>query len=206
MRPRALVAKTTARSRLPVVEIFDFPLWYRPKPSKKQPTRSGTRGAQSPRMGKEYDLRTRTMRFALDVRVVCRQLPDSYEGHHVRGQLFRAATAVAANYRAACRGRSKLDFIAKLGIAIEEADETDFWLDFGVQSLLLKSGTEVSLRKEADELLKIFIKSQITARENIERAEEEAKRRGKKAVPIATTGAVTLMMLVLQYLIFRIYY
>jgi len=69
------------------------------------------------------------MAFALEVLRFCRRMPPSPEGWHVRGQLFRAGTGVASNYRAACRGKSKADFIAKLGTVIEEADESDFWLE-----------------------------------------------------------------------------
>ena len=70
-------------------------------------------------MAKAYDLRQRTMAFALEVLRFCRRMPPSPEGWHVRGQLFRAGTGVASNYRAACRGKSKADFIAKLGTVIE---------------------------------------------------------------------------------------
>ena len=122
----------------------------------------------------EYDLAERTMRFALDVTVLCRQFPDNPEGRHVRGQLFRAASGLAANYRAACRGRSKRDFVAKLGTAVEEGDEADFWLDFGVRAGLLTRGTEAKLRREADELVRILVKSRATARENLRKAKRTA--------------------------------
>jgi four helix bundle protein len=137
-------------------------------------------------MGQEYDLRDRTMRFALSVGRLCGQFPVSYEGHHVRGQLFRAGTGMAANYRAACRARSKPDFIAKLGTAIEEGDEADFWMDFAAQAGLLRGGVESPLRKEADELIRILIQSQLTARRNM----------SKTAVRI---GTVLLTVLVVEY-------
>jgi len=117
-------------------------------------------------MGKERDLRERTMRFALDVIVFGRQLPDDLEGRHLRGQLLRAGTGVAANYRSACRGRSRADFIAKLGIAIEESDETEFWLDLIARARLIPAGAEAALRQEAYELVAIFTQSQKTARAN----------------------------------------
>jgi four helix bundle protein len=136
-----------------------------------------------PFMGKEYDLRDRTMTFALHVSKLCTQFADIYEGRHVRGQLFRAASGLAANYRAACRARSKPDFIAKLGNAIEEGDEADFWMEFGVRAGLLERGLESALRKEADELVRILIQSQITARENMEKERVERTRRGSNEQP-----------------------
>ena len=115
-------------------------------------------------MGKERDLRERTMEFGLAVLRYCRSIPDSPEGRHVRGQLLRAGTGVASNYRAACRGRSRADFIAKLGTVIEEADESDFWLDLSVRAQLLSADAAKPLRVEAGELIAIFTQSQKTAR------------------------------------------
>jgi hypothetical protein len=103
-------------------------------------------------MGKETDLRRRTMTFAVAVSDLCELLPRTFKGNHVAGQLFRASSAVAANYRAACRARSRPDFIAKLGIVIEESDESDF--------------AERPIRIEANELIAIFTQSQKTARNN----------------------------------------
>ena len=120
-------------------------------------------------MDKYANLKKRTMKFALDVTRFCRTLPrNNYEGWHV--QLFRAATGTAANYRAACRFKSQPDFISKIGSAIEEADESDFWLEFCVEAGLTKPGVETRLRSEADELLAIFHQSRATARANLEAA------------------------------------
>ena len=105
------------------------------------------------------------MQFALAVSDLCESLPNTFKGRHVAGQLFRAGTAVAANYRAACRGKSKADFIAKLGTVIEEADECDFWLEFAAESKLLKP--QPALRGESGELVAIFTQSQKTARSNM---------------------------------------
>ena len=79
-------------------------------------------------------------------------------------QLFRSATSVAANYRAAGRARSKAEFISKLSIVVEEADETLFWLELLEESKLCKNP---ELKKEAAELLYIFSASRKTARENL---------------------------------------
>ncbi|MCB0293056.1 MAG: four helix bundle protein, partial [Calditrichaeota bacterium] len=67
--------------------------------------------------------------FALNVIRLTRQLPNTREGRLIGDQLFRSGTSVAANYRAACRARSKAEFLAKLGVVEEEADETLFWLE-----------------------------------------------------------------------------
>ena len=115
-------------------------------------------------MGKERDLRGRTMRFALDVMKFGRRLPETLEGRHIRGQLFRAATGTAAAYRAACRGKSKADSIAKLGIAVEESDEAEFWLEFTGRAELLERGLERPLQREAGELVAILTQSVKTAK------------------------------------------
>ena len=117
-------------------------------------------------MGRERDLKQRTMRFALDVMGFGRLLPENLEGRHIRSQLFRAGTSVAANYRAACQGQSRADFIAKLGIAIEESDEAEFWLELIARSNLVPPGSETALRQEAHELTAILIQSRKTARAN----------------------------------------
>lgn len=109
------------------------------------------------------------MAFAAGVSDLCELLPQTYKGKHVAGQVFRAGTAVASNYRSACRARSKPDFIAKLGIVIEEADETDFWLEFAVTGNLLKPGVEQRLRVEANELVAIFTQAQKTAKASLGR-------------------------------------
>jgi four helix bundle protein len=80
-------------------------------------------------------LKDRTKRFALALIRLCRIVQSSQEGRIIARQLLRSATSVAANYRAVCRSRSRADFISKLGIVLEESDESLFWLE-----LLLDSG------------------------------------------------------------------
>ena len=75
------------------------------------------------------ELRTRTMRFAVRVVRFCRALPDTWEARRIGGQLIDAGTSVAMNYRSATRGRSRAEFIAKLGVVVEEADESVGWLE-----------------------------------------------------------------------------
>ena len=109
------------------------------------------------------------MEFAVAVAEFCDTLPNNYRGWHVQKQLFRAGSGAAANYRAACRRKSTPDFISKIGTAIEEADESDFWLDFAVAAKLSKPERVRALRKEADELVSIFVASRETARERLRR-------------------------------------
>src|SRR4051794_20282677 len=79
-------------------------------------------------------LKERTMCFALRVVRFCRTLPETWECRYVRDQLFRAAASGSANYHASCRARSRREFIAKLGIVVEESDEAAFWLEFAKRS------------------------------------------------------------------------
>ena len=117
-------------------------------------------------------LRKRTNRFALDVMGLCSQLPRRFEVQHIYSQLLRSSSSVAANFRAAFRGRSKAEFIAKLGIAEEECDESQFWLEMlrdGLATLQLKVSDDRArnleqLIAEANELLRIIIASRVTAK------------------------------------------
>src|SRR5580698_4035183 len=79
-------------------------------------------------------LKQRTKHFALLLIRLCRTIPSSQEGRIITRQLLRSATSVAANYRAVCRARSRADFISKLGIVLEEADESLFWLELLVDA------------------------------------------------------------------------
>ncbi len=85
------------------------------------------------------ELKKRTKQFALRVLNLVGALPNNIQGRAVGGQLVRAGTSVAANYRAACRGRSRAEFIAKLGTVEEEADESAFWLELIIEGSLLKA-------------------------------------------------------------------
>jgi four helix bundle protein len=91
-------------------------------------------------------------------------LPKSEEGHVIGRQLLRAGTAVAANYRAVGQARSRAEFIAKMGIVVEEIDEVVFWVDLIADGRLVPSSRLADLQKEAKELLAIFAASQHTAK------------------------------------------
>ena len=111
-------------------------------------------------------LKKRTFQFGLRIIRFCRTLRRTWEGRELSDQLFRAGTRVGANYRAACRGRSHADFVAKLGLVVEEADETVYWLE-SISAAGIAAESELhSLLDEANELSRIFNQSQLTARRN----------------------------------------
>ena len=112
----------------------------------------------------ENELKERTKKFALRVIHLVEALPKNITGKTIGGQMIRSGTSVAANYRAACRGKSKADFIAKLGIIEEEADETAFWLELIIDTNLFNRKLVEPLLQEANDLTAIFAKSIITAR------------------------------------------
>ena len=107
-------------------------------------------------------LKLRTNQFALRICNLINSLPNNIAGKNVANQLFRSGTSVAANYRASCVGRSRAEFKSKLHIVLEEADESEFWLKFIIDSNLLPKEKVESLRKEAEELAAIFAKSYYT--------------------------------------------
>jgi len=111
-------------------------------------------------------LKTRTKQFAHRCIKLTEHLPSTYLGNHIKGQLIRSSTSVAANYRATCIAQSKASFIAKISIVIEEVDESAFWLEFVIDEDLLPKEKTALLLKEAQELTAIFIASQKTASNN----------------------------------------
>ena len=115
------------------------------------------------------ELRRRTKKFGLDVIKLVESLPSSQTGKVIGNQLLRSALSVGANYRAACRGRSKADFISKVGITIEETDESQHWLEMLGEAGLTSQEKLKPLAKEANELIAILTASAKTARENLNR-------------------------------------
>jgi len=112
----------------------------------------------------ENDLKLRLREFALRVLRLCSELPNTAVGRAIAGQLTRCGTSPGANYRAACRARSRADFVAKLAIAEEEMDESEYWLDVIMASRVMKPARVEPLFMEAGELLKILTSSRITAK------------------------------------------
>jgi four helix bundle protein len=111
----------------------------------------------------EAELKDRTQRFALRVLKLVGALPKTLEGRAIAGQLVRSGTSVGANYRAACRGRSKAEFVAKLGTVEEEADESAYWMELVVAGGLLEPARVEPLHREACELTAIMAASRISA-------------------------------------------
>jgi len=109
-------------------------------------------------------MKLRTKNFALRVLRLCRSLPRTQEARILGGQLLRSSTSVAANYRASCRSRSRAEFIAKLGIVLEEADETEFWLELIQEAALFPQPKLQGLCEEAHEIVSIFVSSVRTAK------------------------------------------
>ena len=109
------------------------------------------------------ELKLRTKNFAHNCVKLAVKLPNTYLGNHINGQLIRCSTSVAANYRAVCLAQSKAAFISKISIVIEEADESEFWLEFIIDENLHKEKDTEILKQEAHELASIFISSRRTA-------------------------------------------
>jgi four helix bundle protein len=116
------------------------------------------------------ELQRRTKQFALAVIRFDGKLPRSRAGMVIGNQLLRAATSVGANYRSACRARSHADFIAKIAIVEEEADECAYWLELVQEAGLLPAEQVASLLQEARELTAIFTASGRTAKSNRRKA------------------------------------
>jgi len=133
-------------------------------------------------------LRTRTFQFAMRTLAISRGLPDNWYAREIGRQLLRAGMGVAGNYWSACRGRSDKEFVAKLGVAADEADESVLWL-----MLMLEGGVSVkpetkSLLDEGRQLRAILSKSHKTARENRLR-KKKAKSPTRELRHSPTTGA-----------------
>lgn len=111
-------------------------------------------------------LKKRTKQFAIRIVKLFRSLPKTEEARVIGKQVLRSGTSVAANYRAVCCARSKAEFIAKIGVVVEEADETVFWLELLVETNIVQENHMASLLTEANELLAIFAASQRTAKKS----------------------------------------
>ena len=105
------------------------------------------------------------MTFAVRVLRMAETLPKSVAGRTVAAQVARSATSVAANYRAALRGKSRADFVNKITIVLEEADETEFWIELTKRAGLLPANRLEDLQAEATELVRIFNATRTTARD-----------------------------------------
>jgi len=109
-------------------------------------------------------LRDRTKAFAIRIVRLFRALPSGRDAQVIGAQLLRSGTSVGANYRAACRSRSRAEFIARLGVVVEEADESVFWLEILGDTQIVSQARLRDLLREANELTAIFSATRRTAR------------------------------------------
>ena len=128
---------------------------------------TGLRGNQKSNIMTKEDLIKRTMNFAIRIVKMTDHLPKNEMGGTLADQILRSATSVGANYRAACRSKSRKDFINKLKIVEEEMDETIYWISLIEECELIKPEKLSQLKVEANELLAIFVTSLKTAKENL---------------------------------------
>ncbi len=113
------------------------------------------------------EFKKRTMTFALRILEVVDALPSTPKGRNIAGQLFcRSGTSVAANYRNACRAKSRADFISKHGTVEEEADESIFWFELITRAKILPESRLALLTAEANEILSLTVASINTAKRN----------------------------------------
>jgi four helix bundle protein len=117
---------------------------------------------------KQAALQERTKQFALASIRLSRSMRVSFEGRHIAGQFLRSSTSVAANYRATCRSRSRREFVARLGVVVEEGDEALFWLDLAKGANLVSGEGFNRLRQEANELVAIFTAARSTAEKGLQ--------------------------------------
>ena len=112
----------------------------------------------------QEEMKKRTKSFALRIIRLVETLPNTQTGRVIGNQLLRSGTSVGANYRSACRARSPADFISKMGIVEEEADESLYWMELLVEAEIVKPEKLEYLMKEADELVAITVSSINTAK------------------------------------------
>ncbi len=117
-------------------------------------------------MTKPEVLKNRTKQFAIRIIKLFRSLPKSDEARIVGKQVLRSGTSVGANYRAVCRARSTAEFISKIGIVVEEADETVFWLELLIETEIVSAKLLTPHLEEANEILAIVAASHQTANRN----------------------------------------
>ncbi|MFA5344080.1 MAG: four helix bundle protein [Kiritimatiellia bacterium] len=115
-------------------------------------------------LDKARALQARTKTFAVQIIRFYSALPQSDVVRIIGRQLLRSGTSVAANYRAVCRSKSQSDFISKMGTVVEETDETLLWLELLIEAEIVKNDKTQNLVAETTELLKIFSKSLLTAK------------------------------------------
>ena len=130
------------------------------------------------------ELQDRTRAFAKDVIKLCEKLPQTQAAQSISEQLMASSGSVNSNYRAACRARTRKEFISKLGVVVEESDESLGWLQLLVETEMCKAEAAEPLITDANELVAIFVKSAKTARRNhdAELARRKAARQHRSTI------------------------
>jgi four helix bundle protein len=125
----------------------------------------------------EAEMKRRTKIFAIRCMKLADSLPATVSGRAIASQLVRCGTSVGANYRSACRGRSKAEFISKLGIVEEEADESAYWMEI-IAELEMKSDRVLRpLRQEAEEIVRMIVASIRSVRSSIQNPKSKIQNR-----------------------------
>jgi four helix bundle protein len=114
----------------------------------------------------KFELQKRTMQFHIDVIKLCGRFPRNAAGYETAKQLIRSAGSVGANYRAACRAKSNADWIFKIEVVLEEADESLYWMQASKAANLIEGEDLEALIKESNELVSIFNAADITSKKN----------------------------------------
>lgn len=128
----------------------------------------------------EEAMKKRTKQFALRTIQLCESLPETRTGRVIVNQLLRSGTSVGANYRAACRARSSPDFVNKIGITLEESDESGYWMELIIEANLMPETRVTNLLQEANELTAIFNASHKTANQNLSKVNRKSKVENRK--------------------------
>ena len=115
----------------------------------------------------KIDLKKRSKALSLRIIRFYSSLPSRVDAQILGKQLLRSGTSVGANYREACRARSIAEFIAKMGIGLQELEESAYWLELFVESEIVSSARLSDLQSEVDELIRIFVSSINTAKEHM---------------------------------------
>ena len=118
------------------------------------------------RLDRSAQLRVRTKTFAVRVIRLVASLPNSTASRAIASQLVRSATSIGANYRSAAKAKSRADFISKIGIVEEEADETVYWIELLIEADLVSAEKVSTLLREAEEITSIMAASRLTAKRN----------------------------------------
>ena len=131
-------------------------------------------------------LKQRSKQFALDVIALVRTLQGGAEARSIGDQLIRSATGPAANYRAACRSRSDAEFVARIGVALEEADESALWLEIATDAGLTRTTEAFRLLDEANQLSAVFARSRLTSIEGMKRRKESREPQTRASLSSAS--------------------